>query len=66
MKELEGKLPNCFLRVHRSNIINLNKVSCMKQNPNLKIKMLNNKEVVISRSNQKIVKAKLSEIEKIS
>lgn len=67
LKDLELKLPDYFFRVHRSNIINLNKVASLKQNSNLNIykaKMLNQKEIPCSRKYQKIIKEKLTKIKR--
>ena len=69
LKELQSKLPDYFARVHRSNILNLYNVKALKQDPLkniLKAKMLNDLEVLVSRTYHKSIKDKLALIKKVS
>ena len=69
LKELQSKLPNYFARFHRSNILNLYKVKALKQDPLkniLKAKIINDLEVIVSRTYHKSIKDKLALIKKAS
>ena len=69
LKELQSKLPGYFARVHRSNILNLYKVKALKQDPLkniLKAKVINDSEVIVSRTYHKSIKDKLALIKKAS
>ena len=68
LKELENKLSDNFKRVHRSSIVDLTKVKSVKlesHNRSLKLNMINNKEVVVSRQYQSIIKKDLNYIKKL-
>ena len=65
LKELEKKLSDNFKRVHRSNIVNLTKVKSIKlesNNRSLKLNMMNNQEVVVSRKYQSLIKKDLNRV----
>ena len=64
MKSILPKLPDFYIKIHRSALININKVDDIKTDNNdrkVYAIMKNNTEISISRSNQKEFKMKWQE-----
>ncbi|MFN6037952.1 MAG: LytR/AlgR family response regulator transcription factor, partial [Bacteroidota bacterium] len=55
LKYIEEKLPNNFMRVHNSYLVNIDKISAIESN----CIILNKKPIPVSRSNWKILNQRL-------
>jgi hypothetical protein len=55
LKALQGKLGDNFLRVHRKGIVNMNMVKELNHNSNPKLILTNDDEILVSKSNIKLV-----------
>ena len=61
LSHLESRLnPNSFFRCHRSHIINLEKVDSLSLGPTMKVNLLNNLQVPVSRQSRHSMKSKMT------